>query len=343
MKDYSKVSPQFWSGKTGKALKAKGQEAIIVGLYLMTCQHGNMLGMFYLPVAYIAADTGLGFEGASKGLTSACEAGFCCYDHDSEVVWVYEMALYQVADQLEAKDNRCKGIQREYDSIPENPYLAAFFDRYCSAFHMTSKRESDNGLASPSEAPPKPVAVTVAVPVAVTRTVAVAVDANAMLPGGSGEPTLAADGGKAIVTAKPKKPAKPKSEATEANIATWTAYATAYAKRYGVEPARNAAVNGMISKLVAAVGQQDAPLIARYYVNLNAEFYTRKCHDLKLLLADAQAVRTQWMTNRQVTSASARSLDKQQASLSGIDEFLRDKYGDPVDPEIKTVDAEVLS
>jgi len=118
MREYAKVAPQFWTGKTGRALKAAGPEAVIVGLYLMTCQHANMLGLYYLSKAYIAVDTGLGIEGASKGLERACEAGFCDYDEESEVVWVREMATYQIADRLEPKDNRCKGIQREYERSP---------------------------------------------------------------------------------------------------------------------------------------------------------------------------------------------------------------------------------
>lgn len=157
MREYSKVGPQFWNGKTGKALKAKGSEAVIVGLYLMTCQHANMLGLYYLNKVYIAADTGLTLEGASKGLQSACEVGFCSYDEESEVVWVTEMALYQIADQLEAKDNRCKGIQREYDSLPENPFLTPFYERYAPAFHMTSCRGCGEESARGSKAPSKPL------------------------------------------------------------------------------------------------------------------------------------------------------------------------------------------
>lgn len=78
-----------------------------------------------------------------KGFRSACEVGFCRFDEDSMVVWVVEMARYQIAGQPEAKDNRCKGIQRAYDGLPENPYLEPFFEKYGAAFHMTSKRSSD--------------------------------------------------------------------------------------------------------------------------------------------------------------------------------------------------------
>jgi hypothetical protein len=156
MRDYSKVGPQFWNGKTGKALKAKGSEAVIVALYLMTCQHANMLGLYYLSKAYAAVDTGLGMEGASKGLQGAIEAGFCKFDEDSEVVWVIEMAAYQIGDRLDPKDLRCKGVQREFDALPENPFLGDFYERYGAVFCMTSARGKAKPHSSPLEAPPKP-------------------------------------------------------------------------------------------------------------------------------------------------------------------------------------------
>lgn len=153
MRDYSKVGPQFWIGKTGKALRKHGFEAQMVGLYLLTSPHANMLGLYYVPKTFIAHETGLGMEGASKGLQGCIEAGFCHYDEDSEMVWVIEMARFQIADQLKDKDLRIKGVQSEYDSLPENPFLAAFYDMYASAFCMSSKRDE----SSPLEAPSKPL------------------------------------------------------------------------------------------------------------------------------------------------------------------------------------------
>lgn len=150
MRDYSKVSPQFWIGATGKKLRAKGVEAQLVALYLMTCTHANMLGMYYLPKIYIAHECGLSLEGATKGLQGAIEAGFCSYDDPSEVVWVHEMAAYQIGEQLSEKDLRVKGVQNEYNSQPESPYLKPFFDKYSHKFLMTNCRGA--------EAPSKPLA-----------------------------------------------------------------------------------------------------------------------------------------------------------------------------------------
>ncbi|ENW78640.1 hypothetical protein F909_03602 [Acinetobacter sp. ANC 3929] len=157
MRDYGKVSPHFWTGTTGKKLRSS-PEAVIVALYLMTSPHANMLGLYYMPILYVAHETGLGFEGASKGLRSACEAGFCSYDDTSEMVWVHEMARFQVADSLKPADNRCKSVQKDYDSLPSNPFLAGFFDKYATAFCMTSRRGEIAKTNSPFEAPSKPLA-----------------------------------------------------------------------------------------------------------------------------------------------------------------------------------------
>ncbi|EEW4485717.1 replication protein [Escherichia coli] len=76
MRDYAKVSPRFWLGETGRELRKAGAEAQVVAFYLMTSPHANMLGLYYLPVLYLAHETGLGLEGASKGLQRGFEGAF---------------------------------------------------------------------------------------------------------------------------------------------------------------------------------------------------------------------------------------------------------------------------
>ena len=142
MRDYATVAPQFWLGKTGRELRKKGAEAQVVSFYLMTSPHANMLGLYYLPILYIAHETGLGLEGASKGLKSSIEAGFCSYDEDTEMVWVHEMAAYQVGKALKPGDNRCAGVRSEYASLTENSFLSSFYERYKDDFHLSIKRET---------------------------------------------------------------------------------------------------------------------------------------------------------------------------------------------------------
>ena len=163
MRDYAKVSPKFWTGETGQELARRGSEAVIVAMYLMTSPHSNMLGLYYQPTLYMAEETGLTPEGASKGLRHCVEAGFCDYDPASKWVWVYEMAGYQIGSNLSPDDKRCKGIQKDYMALPNVPFLGPFFDFYEHHFNLTQKREfapKQQGpslkLVSPSEAPSKP-------------------------------------------------------------------------------------------------------------------------------------------------------------------------------------------
>lgn len=163
MRDYAKVSPKFWTGDTGQELAQRGSEALIVALYLMTSPHSNMLGLYYQPTLYMAEETGLTPEGACKGLQECKEAGFCDYDPATKMVWVFEMAGYQIGSDLAAADKRCKGIQKDYNALPNVPFLGAFFDHYASHFHLTDRREfvpKAKGLAAkhtrPLQAPSKP-------------------------------------------------------------------------------------------------------------------------------------------------------------------------------------------
>jgi hypothetical protein len=162
MRDYAKVHPKFWTGETGQALARRGSDALVVAIYLMTSPHSNMLGLYYQPVLYLAEETGLSPEGAWEGLSACIEEGFCLYDQVTKMVWVLEMASYQIGSALEAKDKRCKGIQKDYAALPNCPFLGAFFDRYAPSFHLADRREfivRQKGLLpdslSPFQAPSK--------------------------------------------------------------------------------------------------------------------------------------------------------------------------------------------
>jgi hypothetical protein len=148
MRDYGKISPQFWIGKTGKSLRGN-PEAQILAIYLMTSPHAEMTGVFYCPVDYMAKETGLGMEGATKGLQTLVEAHFCTYDDDSELVFVHEMAKYQIAEELKPSDNRVAGLQKTFASMADGVIKDAFFAKYKDAYLLAGK-------ASPSKAPPKP-------------------------------------------------------------------------------------------------------------------------------------------------------------------------------------------
>lgn len=168
MRDYSKVSPRFWLGTTGRQLRAEGPDVQLVALYLVTAPNSNMIGLYAISTAAIANDTGLSSRKVQRALKRLGEIRFSEYDDHAQVVWVLEMARFQVsekskdAEALKPEDKRCKGVQREYDLVPDNRMLAAFGEKYASRFHLTRKRRStgSDGLyastpASPLQGPSK--------------------------------------------------------------------------------------------------------------------------------------------------------------------------------------------
>ena len=126
----------------------------------------------------------------------------------------------------------------------------------------------------------------------------------------------------AVVQVKRERKPAPRTEAQEAAARTWAAYSLAYFERYQTEPVRNQTVNAQITSLVKRIGMDDSPMVAAYFVGMNKRYYVEKLHPVGLLLADCEAIRTQWATNRQVTNTRAGQMDKSQANYDLVSEAL---------------------
>lgn len=120
--------------------------------------------------------------------------------------------------------------------------------------------------------------------------------------------------------AAPLSKAALEAQMQEACKQTWAAYRTAYRLRHGVDPVRNAKVNTNVRDLVKRLGRDEAPQVAGWFLSVNEQYAVKRMHDLGVLLAGAEAYRTQWATGRQVTTTSAQHTDQTQSNLSTADE-----------------------
>lgn len=145
MRDYTKLSPQFWISPQGKAIRQLGPIVRLTALYLLSSPQATMLGIYYLPLPYLAHELDTPLEGASKALDKLCQLQFCTYDKATEYVWVREMAYSQVGS-LKPSDNRVKQIRDMYQALPELPFLKDFYHRYQSILHLQPRE-----LRSPCE------------------------------------------------------------------------------------------------------------------------------------------------------------------------------------------------
>ena len=156
MREYGKVSPQFWVGKTGKALRGNMQ-AQILALYLMTSPHANMIGIYYCPIEYMAKETGLTFEGASEALASLIDADFCTYEAEDELIFVHAFASHQIGDSLKATDKRVIGVMNELDKVPKGQCWQGFRARYSVPYNLPILAVKPTEVDSPMEAPSEPL------------------------------------------------------------------------------------------------------------------------------------------------------------------------------------------
>ncbi|XKM41249.1 hypothetical protein A4U53_010905 [Rhizobium ruizarguesonis] len=156
MRKFASIPPRVWQADL-KAVRGN-LEALAVHYHLTTSGHANMLGLYYVPVTYIAHEIGCPEEGASKGLLALVEAKICSYDFDRELVWVHEMAADQIAAQLSPKDKRVKGVADQLAMLPICPITLSFYQRYRLSFHLYDERnleEFELSMPENAEAPSK--------------------------------------------------------------------------------------------------------------------------------------------------------------------------------------------
>lgn len=108
---------------------------------------------------------------------------------------------------------------------------------------------------------------------------------------------------------------KLKDEPNPLNLDTWKAYKHAYANRYGVPPVQNAKSNTLVKNVVMLLGS-DSPGVAAFFVGHNGRNYVAQMHQLRLLLLDAEKLRTEWATNHQMTAAAAQQVDRTATNAS---------------------------
>lgn len=139
------VRSQFWSGTTGKAITIAGKDPRILATYLLTCEHANMLGLYRLPVLYIAEETGLKRKEVLAALENLKAIGFAHYDDGAEFVWVLEMARFQLdllpGEPIKEGDKRKQAVARLYKQLPTNPFLGPFYDRYAEVLTLPLRRD----------------------------------------------------------------------------------------------------------------------------------------------------------------------------------------------------------
>lgn len=112
MRDYGRVHSTFWCSPT---IAAMGDDGKMLALYLMTCSHNTIAGVFRLPDGYIAEDMGWNSERVSKGFAELSRNGFAERCHETKWVWVIKHLEWNPPE----NPNQWKAAGKVCHTIPE--------------------------------------------------------------------------------------------------------------------------------------------------------------------------------------------------------------------------------
>ena len=146
---YGVIFPEFWTGATGRELRAAGKDAQLLSLYLATNRHANMIGLYRLRLEDVRHEIGLGLKGLVRAFTATARTQYALYDAASAYVWVRTMARFRLGmkagEPLAPDDNKVSAVNRLYQAIDPNPFLGTFFDENHKLLRLRRRRD-DVGL-----------------------------------------------------------------------------------------------------------------------------------------------------------------------------------------------------
>jgi hypothetical protein len=103
----------------------------------------------------------------------------------------------------------------------------------------------------------------------------------------------------------------------------WESYRKAYFEKYGVNPKRNAKINGQVCQLISRLGESDAIEVVRFYVAHNDRWYVRQGHSLGLCLKDCEKLFMEWQSGKRVTSVTAAKIESMDHNATVVANYLK--------------------
>jgi hypothetical protein len=111
MRDYGRVHATFWTSPTISPLTDTGR---LLALYLMTCSHNTIAGVFRLPDGYIAEDMGWNSQRVGEGFGELSPNGFAQRCPVTKWVWIMKHLEWNRPE----NPNQWKAVTKIIASIP---------------------------------------------------------------------------------------------------------------------------------------------------------------------------------------------------------------------------------
>ena len=160
MPRYVQLHDTIWADDKFYNLSPNGQRMFI---YFLSCQHGNMIGYYRVPLAYIEYDLRLSEKEVLGALTELEQANMVLYDAPSSMVMI---PTYLKHNPIRG-ENQAKGVLNTLKELPRDTFHAQFvcatkkympeyvslFKEYLERYEYAIDRRLSNISTSPLEAP----------------------------------------------------------------------------------------------------------------------------------------------------------------------------------------------
>lgn len=113
MRKFGKIETGFWRNPKVRSL---GEDAQRLLLYLLTCPHGNALGCFVLPMAYVADDLKWSVEKSKRTFSELLANGFVSRDEAVDLVLIKGWWGHNTVE----NPNVAKGIIAAVKALPKS-------------------------------------------------------------------------------------------------------------------------------------------------------------------------------------------------------------------------------
>ena len=139
---FAKVYPNVWKSKKLREMSAKAK---LLAMYFLTSPLYCMVGIYEQPQELIRKHTGLNQDMLDQAMHELFEVDFIRYDYDTEVVWVVDMALSQVADGRLSPSQQ-KGVINELARLSiecQFPFVNDFIQHYSNKYEFLPTAEDE--------------------------------------------------------------------------------------------------------------------------------------------------------------------------------------------------------
>lgn len=143
MRDYARIWCQFWVRGTGRKLRGN-HAAQALAMYLMSTGHGNMAGLYYLPLPTMLHELGMAEPTARDSLDLFADLDLAHHDAEAELAYLptaprYQLGLEDTKLPLKTGDKKIAGVVREVIKHQGHRFFDDFVARWGTPLNLPTE------------------------------------------------------------------------------------------------------------------------------------------------------------------------------------------------------------